>query len=112
MSLQVQISFKALKHADAWDSVGELLQQGSVGAKLQNAFEIFGEDVSNQLEELLEEFPSELLWASFYERSDDHITLEFEWPSGELELPEALKALLANCAVESLQCKALDLSGD
>jgi len=112
VSLEVQVTFKALEHHESWDAIGERLLQGSVGAKLQDAFEVFGPQAADHLEQFLEEFPAMLLQASCYERSDDQVVLGFEWPAGELELPKALEELLRCCAVESLRFSSLDLSGD
>ena len=90
MSLEVQVTFKASDHHESWDVIGELLQQGSVGAKLQDAFDVFGPEAADHLEQFLEEFPAMLLQASFYERSGDQVNLGFEWPV----MPINLKSLL------------------
>ncbi len=112
MSLEVQVTFTTDCHHEAWDAIGALLQQGSVGARLQDAFEVFGEETGEQLEELLEAFPAELLYASGYSRSGDQVVLEFEWPGGEPEFPEAFKKLLKHCGAQAIQLRSVDLSGD
>src|SRR5690554_312894 len=112
MSLEVQVTFKASDHHESWDVIGELLQQGSVGAKLQDAFDVFGPEAADHLEQFLEEFPAMLLQASLYERSGDQVNLGFEWPAGELEQPKAVEELLRCCAVKSLRFSSWDLSGD
>jgi len=111
MSMSVEFQFQT-PHIDDWVNILDGLGRGETGALFQDRMDIFGEEVADRLEELLECWPSEYFLIEGYHRRDEQLRVEFVAGPDASVFAKEMARLLKACGVKQLQCRGIDLSGD
>lgn len=112
MSLDCALSFTVNSQQGAWARIFDLMAQGVVGARLQDEFDVFGQQAADTLENILEEHASVLLMCEEYHVDGGRISANFEWSRSDEDFVRAFIKLLKICGAEDVELRTFDLSGD
>ncbi|WP_416398392.1 hypothetical protein [Allohahella sp. A8] len=96
-----------------WVPILKGLAKGENGALLQDRMDIFGPEVAQHLEVLLERWPSHYFTAHEVDYAGDEFVMQLLVSSADaINFTRSFSSLLAACGAHELNCSVIDLSGD
>lgn len=78
MSFDATVSFTCSSaQIPAWNAILALMEQGMVGAKLQDEFDVFGEAAAHKLEDIMEKYGTLYFAITSYKKRANKYTVSF-----------------------------------
>lgn len=104
MEIDLSVTFSVkVKHHFHWKEILEGLCHGEAGAAFQERMEVFGEEVNQKLEAMMDEWPVEYFMGQYWEQTGDRFSVGFLTASDGDEFADDLKALFALCPVSDVR---------
>lgn len=105
MSERIELSFMVTdKVVECWKAVFLCLENEHYGAKFQEALEFTGKDACDCLEEIFEQFGTEILYLEYWENQGNSFSVEFE--IYDIEIAD-VESWLSKCQLTGLKIQEM-----